>query len=82
MQNGKFEICLQTKMTRKPSPQVDRNFDTTETIHLDICEFNGLLNRGGNRHFVTFINDNTKYTYVYLMKTKNQAFDKFKIFNI
>lgn len=34
---------------------------------------------GGNRWFVTFIDDATGMTFVYFMKAKNEVFEKFKI---
>ena len=47
-------------------------------IHSDICELNGILTRGGNKYFITFIDDASRYTYVYLMRNKDQAFQMFK----
>ena len=41
---------------------------------------NGILTRGGNRYFITFIVDYSNYTYVYLMKYKDQAFQIFKYY--
>ena len=38
------------------------------------------MTRGGKRYFITFIDDCTRYTYVYLLRTKDEAFDKFKIY--
>ena len=46
----------------------------------DLCEFEGILTRGGNRYFITFIDDFSKYTNVYLLKNKSDAFEKFKEF--
>ena len=34
--------------------------------------------RGGYSYFITFINDLSRFGYVYLMKHKFEAFDKFK----
>ena len=39
-----------------------------------------MVTRGGNRYFITFIDNFSKFTFVYLMKTKDQAFDMFKIY--
>lgn len=36
------------------------------------------LSRGGKRYFITFIDDTSKYTYVYLLRTKDEAFEKFE----
>ena len=51
-----------------------------DLIHSDLCEMNGLLTRGGKRYFMTLIDDATRYCYIYLLKTKDEAFHYFKIF--
>ncbi|GKC18073.1 retrovirus-related pol polyprotein from transposon TNT 1-94 [Tanacetum coccineum] len=76
----KCEICVQAKMKRKHFPKVDRQSEILELVHSDICELNGQLTRGGNRYFITFIDDCSRYTYVYLLKSKDQAFETFKIY--
>jgi len=35
------------------------------------------MSRGGKNYFVTFINDFSRYTKVYLIKHKDEAFDMF-----
>ena len=74
------EICIQAKMSKRPFPKVERNSELLDLVHSDICELNGILTRGGNRYFITFIDDHSRYTYVYLMKHKDQAFQMFKIY--
>ena len=76
----KYEICSMTKITRKPHKSVERNTELLEFIHSDICEFEGHLTCGGNRYFITFIDDFSKYSYVYLMKNKSDAFENLSIF--
>ena len=39
-----------------------------------------MLTRGGNRYFITFIDDCSRYTYIYLLKHKDEAFHVFKAF--
>jgi transposase InsO family protein len=41
---------------------------------------NGELTRGGKKYFMTLIDDSTRYCYVYLLKTKDEALDFFKIY--
>jgi hypothetical protein len=42
---------------------------------------NRVLTKGGKRYFMTLIdNDASRYCYVYLPKTKDEALDYFKIF--
>ena len=76
----KCEYCSMTKITKQPHIKVERNSELLELIHTDICEFEGILTRGGKRYFITFIDDFSKYTYVYLMKNKSDAFEKLTIF--
>jgi len=39
-----------------------------------------MLTRGEKRYFITFINNYSRFTYVYLLRTKDEAFKKFKEF--
>jgi transposase InsO family protein len=41
---------------------------------------NGVLTEGGKRYFMTLIDDATKFCYVYLLKTKDEALICFKIY--
>ena len=36
--------------------------------------------RGGYEYFITFTDDYSRFSYVYLMKRKSEAFEKFKEF--
>ena len=74
----KCEICIQAKITKKPFPSVEKNSELLDLVHSDICELNGVLTRGGKRYFITFIDDFSKYTRVYLLRNKDEAFDMFK----
>ena len=65
-------------MIKKPFQSVDRNSNLLDLIHSDICELNEILTRGGNRYFIIFIDDFFRYTYVYLLKHKDEAFNAFK----
>ena len=45
-----------------------------------MCELDGTLTTKGHRYFITFIDDCSDFTYVYLMKNKSDAFEMFKSF--
>ena len=51
-----------------------------ELIHFDLCEFEGIFTCGGNRYIITFIDNFSKYTTVYLLKNKSDTFEKFQDF--
>jgi len=76
----KCNTCSMTKITKGSHKSVERTSDLLDLIHTDLCEFEGILTRGGNRYFITFIDDFSKYTYVYLMKNKSDAFETFKVY--
>ena len=76
----KCETCRQAKFTKRPHKSVVRNTEFLELIHFDLCEFKGILTRGGNRYIITFIDDFSKYTTIYLLKNKSDALEKFQDF--
>jgi transposase InsO family protein len=51
-----------------------------ELIQSDICEMNGMLTEGGQRYFMTMIDDASRYYYVYLLKTNDEALNCFKTY--
>jgi transposase InsO family protein len=51
-----------------------------DLIHSNLCEINGILTKGGKRYFITFINDSTRFCYVYLLKSKDEALCYFKTY--
>ena len=51
-----------------------------ELIHSDLCKMNGVLTKGVKRYFMTLIDDASRFCYVYLLQTKYEALDYFKIY--
>jgi len=41
---------------------------------------NGILTKGEKKYFMTLIDDRTRFCYVYLLKTKDEALHYFKIY--
>lgn len=74
------ECCVQGKLCKHSFKSVEKTNDLLELIHSKICDKKSIETRGGKRYFITFIDDYSKYTYVYLIRTKDEAFPKFKIF--
>ena len=54
--------------------------DLLGLIHSDVCGPLSSNAKGGFQYFITFINNFSRYGYVYLMKHKFESFEKFKIF--
>nr|GEV69300.1 Gag-Pol polyprotein [Tanacetum cinerariifolium] len=76
----KFEICVEAKLTRTSFKSVKRKTKPLDMVHADICDLKSLPTKGGNKYFITFIDDCTKYCYVYLLKSKDEAIDKFVLY--
>ena len=52
-----------------------------ELIHSDVFGPIKQISIGGMRYMVTFIDDFSRYVWVYFVKEKSEAFTKFKVFN-
>ena len=76
----KCETCCQAKITKIPHKSVVRNAELLELIQSDLCEFDRILTRWGNRYIITFIDDFSKYTTIYLLKNKSDDFENFQDF--
>src|SRR6266540_7441340 len=78
---SKCHSCVQSKQPRKPHTAAEeRNLAPLELIHSDLCEMNGVLIKGGKRYFMMLIDDSTRFCYVYLLKSKGEAFHHFKVY--
>ena len=67
-------------MTRLSFKSVERNTEPLDLIHTDICDLKSIQTRGGNKYFIIFIDDCTRFCYVYLLKSKDEAIDKFIVY--
>ncbi|KAL8109843.1 hypothetical protein AgCh_025801 [Apium graveolens] len=73
------ESCLLGKMTKSPfSGHGERAADLLGLVHTDLCGPMSTQAIGGFSYFITFIDDKSRFRYVYLMKHKSEAFEKFK----
>nr|AAM19019.1 putative polyprotein [Oryza sativa Japonica Group] len=81
VKGSKCHTCVQSKQPRKPHKASEaRNLAPLELVHSDLCEMNGVLTKGGKKYFMTLIDDCTRFCYVYLLKTKDEALHFFKIY--
>ncbi|WP_215200426.1 hypothetical protein, partial [Escherichia coli] len=70
----------EAKLAKTSFKSVERKTEPLELIHSDVCDFKSIQTRGGNKYFITFIDDSTRYSYVYLLKNKHEAIDKFILY--
>lgn len=74
------ETCIQGKMTRLPFPKTKEStsIEPLEIIHSDVCGPMKIISPGGSRYFVTFTDQNSRYSKVYFLKHKNEVLKYFK----
>jgi hypothetical protein len=81
VKGSKCQVCVQSMQPHKPHKAAEaRNLAPLDLIHFDLCEMNRILIKGGKRYFITFINDSTRFCYVYLLKSKDEALHYFKAY--
>lgn len=75
------ESCLLGKMTKAPfTGHYERGKDLLDLIHIDVCAPFKSATRYGERYFVTFTDDFSRYGDIYLIKHKSETFEVFKEF--
>ena len=77
---GICEACVVGKMTRAPFPKASRSTEPLAIVHSDISGEMSVPTFGQKVYFITFIDDFSRYGYVYLIKHKSKGFDMFKVF--
>ncbi|GJZ74951.1 hypothetical protein Tco_0639416 [Tanacetum coccineum] len=80
MDTEKCKTCMLTKITKKPFQNVKHETKVLELIHNNLCDMHATPSLGNKNYFVTFIDDASSFFYVYLLHTKDEALDKFKVF--
>jgi len=73
--------CIKGKQTKHTvNKETTRSSQLLEIIHTNICGPFDVLSFGGEKYFITFINDFSRYGYIYLLHEKSQAIDALKVF--
>ena len=78
-----FQICIECikgKHTNIRKFGANRCFNVIELIHIDICGPFSTTSWNGQQYFITFIDNYSRYGYLYLIHEKSQSLDVFKVF--
>ena len=70
--------CIKGKQTKMSKKGANRSSSILEIIHTDICCLD--MDARGQKYFITFIDDYSRYMNVYLLHNKYEALDAFKVF--
>lgn len=78
--NSTCDVCLMGKMTRKrfSSDRPKQSKQVLDAIHTDLCGPMPVQTHSGKRYMLTFIDDHSRYTEVYLLREKSEVTDKIK----
>lgn len=72
-------VCAEGKHSRASFPSSgSRADDLLGVIHSDVCGPMSTNSLGGNKYYVSFIDDYSRMTTVFLIKNKAQVFDRFE----
>nr|GEX90000.1 zinc finger, CCHC-type [Tanacetum cinerariifolium] len=80
MTHESCKTCMLTNITRQPFNGVNRKSKVLDLIHSDLCDFHANPSLGHDKYVINFIDDASRYCYVYLLHGKHEALDKFKIY--
>ena len=72
--------CIKGKQTNKSKKGTKRNINILEIIYSDI--FSSDMESYGQKQFISFMDDYSRYMYLYLLHNKNEALDVFKVFKV
>ena len=79
VKGSKCQVCVQAKQPRNSHKTAkERDLAPLELTYYNLCEMNGMLTKFGKKYFMTLIDDCTRYCYVYLLKSKDEALTFFK----
>ena len=74
--------CIKGKQTKSKKLRAYRTSDVLELIHTDICGPFPIATWNGQQYFITFIDDYSRYDYIFLINEKSQSLDVFKTFKV
>ena len=80
-----FQVCIECnkgKQTEKKKLGANRCTYVLKLIHTDICGPFPIPSWNDQKYFITFIDDYSRYGYLYLIVEKSQALDVFKSFEV
>ena len=72
------ETCISGKHNRTPfASSTTQTTEVLELVHSDVCGKMQEKSLGGGEYFLTFTDDKSRYTWIYILKKKDQVFDCF-----
>ena len=74
----KCDICVEAKFAKKPLKSITtRKTELLELVYSDLADFKNTVSKGGKKWYITFVDDYSRYTKVYLLKSKDETEEMF-----
>ena len=75
--------CVLGKFAKASFPRSDtRSKGVLDLVHSDVCGPMSMKSLRGYEYYVTFIDDFSRKTWIYFLKTKNEVFNRFQEFKV
>ncbi|KAD6454100.1 hypothetical protein E3N88_08806 [Mikania micrantha] len=76
-----YEGCILGKSNQMPySSHSWKATKPLELLHVDVCGPMQVASMGGSHYYFLLIDDFTRMSWIYLLKSKSETFEKFKVF--
>ena len=77
---NRCEVCIEAKIIKKTCTSIKRETDLLNLIHTDLGDLKQTMTRGGKKYHVTFIDDFSRYAKLYLLRSKDEAYNMFLLY--
>ena len=78
-----WEACQMGKVHKLHFPYTDtKTTQILELMHTDLWGPSPILSRDGYQYYISFVNDFSRYTWIYPLKFKSYALEVFKLFKL
>jgi Integrase core domain/GAG-pre-integrase domain len=75
------DTCEFAKHTRTTYPSFDNSSSCFDIIHSNVWRSSRITSLSGSRWFVTFIDCHSRMTWLYLLRSKDEVLECFKMFH-
>nr|GEU65218.1 Pol polyprotein [Tanacetum cinerariifolium] len=77
---SKCEIFVESKFTSHSHKSIEKSNEILGLIHNDLCDFKATPLKGGKNYYITLLMIASKFYYVYLINTKDEALNMLKTY--
>ena len=76
---SKCSVYVEAKYAKKKPFKLakTRSIELLELIHSYLVDFKNTISKGGKKYYINFVDDFSRYTKVYLLKSKNEVVEIF-----